>query len=390
MYKFTFLIVLLGSLINANASKNWTIALSSTKNINNAKYFIKKNIGKTNKDIFIFKANNRYRVTLGAFDTYLDAKKFLNRQSRAIKRSKPYILKSKYDLHGNKIPNLVTLITTRKIVKAKPKPVIKVKKVVKEKNQKVIKVVKQKDNIKKALENKQSVKEVDFTKKTNKKTLEPKKSKYELLVSYAPTKISGDIELFSKGEVKIKDDLGLDNNMNNFKVELITNYETAKVYLGTKLGSISSTNTLSKDISLSNTTYASGSKIDSKLDQQWFYVGYKDRYKGPFHYGLELVSYDSDFEIEQTKIENSYSFLAINGNMKHKIDRFVLDYGLSLGKGVELDYRNYFLNINRDISFIKNSNIQVGYENNQIEADKDNFNSNINYQSLHIDFIKRF
>ncbi|MEA3553783.1 MAG: SPOR domain-containing protein [Campylobacterota bacterium] len=119
MKKIIFLSLVLISLVfAANESKSWTIVVCSTKNIENADTFIRKNIRKNVQNIYVFNNAYNYKTTYGAFKTQKEALNFYNKFIKKINGFKPYIIKTKYNLSQPKqINNLVKLYKPNSIKK---------------------------------------------------------------------------------------------------------------------------------------------------------------------------------------------------------------------------------------------------------------------------------
>ncbi len=213
----------------------YTIIVCSTKNIENANNFIKKNL-KKDKNIYVLKKVNqypvRYRVAYGSFKNFTSAKKAKAMLPSKIKRLKPYIDELKNTSKRKKYL-LVKKIEPKKEFKAVPK--VKVTKP-KEESKPIAKVVKLKQN--KELKAEPKIKVTKPKKDTNQKTKEPTKkisklqNEYFMGANIIRGKVSSNVSATANEAIAINN--SADNNI-NFKVGTITNNNRFTIATGKKL-----------------------------------------------------------------------------------------------------------------------------------------------------------
>lgn len=362
MRKILLAIVIMNTLIYASSIKNnWTIILQKISHEKVTQGHIEVFV-KSNVDVFLLKKPNVYLVAYGAFDSYLSAEKSLKSSPKA-KGFTPYIYNSQLDLskyikeEKKKENPSINLLGSKKL----------------EKNKKII--FTNPVNYKKMRENKKNL------------SIE---NKLILSIDYTPIVFSGKLKYgVNNPNIDYKEDLGIEDNGYTFipLISIKNDYHT--LLMSYFSSNYEKTNKLNKAIVLNTDTYNSGSTIKTTIDTSWKHLGYRYNYYNT-DIGFDIHMFDSNVQIENTKIDGSYIYHALSFDKKHYLNDNIISYGGSFGMGSEVDYTSYYFAAGTKVSFINNLNILFGYKVRNLDIKDEIYTSEVSYNGFYLNFTKAF
>ncbi len=361
-------------------NKPWTIILSTTRNLKNAKAFANKYTDILSNIEIVKIHDNRYTVNYNRFATYSDAKKALYTLPSKIKISGPYIQMQKITNYEIEEINTDNPADELNIDKEDIKP----NEIVIEKLSEQSTTMEYKDPVK-------SITSVNHDKTTN---LLMQEIKYQAELEYADIKINGNFKFGENGtSVDISNDLGISNTKGTIIPKVSIKVDAHQGYMSYATNSYSSDNTLKKSITIDNYTYNQGEKINTSIDTNLWIVGYKYNYLLS-NIGFNLNFYNNNMKISSSKsktvIELDYIFPSLTFDMVHKIKQFDFTYGLSYGLSNDVNSFSYYLGFGKELCLIENSNISLEYKSKDFDINDDNFNGKLNYDGIGLKFNKTF
>lgn len=388
MTKASFLLI--STALVASASSNYTYVFSNTKNIQNAKAFINKNLKDSKDNIYIVKHNDRYRVTMGTFSSKKQASEFKKQLPYKFKKLDKFISK-KDD------KNIVkSFINKQEMIKPimsnntmKHNEVVK-SEVFKKPEKKIVlneKDVK-KQKVAKKLEKKEEVKTV---KKEKKLVPVNKKSDLKFLIdmTYFPVSIENSFKTTTSTDINTKKDLGLDSYKHILVPKIYLNYNNHYIYTSYLGLEEEGTTTLQKALTFNGTNYNIGDTVTSNYKTSWYTSGYRYKYKD-LKIGVDVHDYTNRLSVNGSKLKKEYLFPALAFDMRHDFNAFALMYGGSYGqKSDEVKLYDYYLGIGMDEE-IFNSTVSLGYKAKELDIKDNIYDGDSKYQGGYINFTKEF
>ncbi|MEA3383960.1 MAG: hypothetical protein U9Q20_04685 [Campylobacterota bacterium] len=396
-----FLMVVVSSNIyGKNINNNWAISLSSSKSLQSAEQFIAKNLKNPNNNIYILKKSSWYIVAYGAFDSYMEAKIFSNKQN-SIKNFKPYIMNMRYNLEEiDKLPKsfLISYIpyNNQGIFRGKINKYYTTPKV---NSNKVTETKTVKQNRYKKRENTHRynrMRQKNRNKRVNNYTYGNYKYSASLIVS--PIEITGDFQLSNtSANLDLINDIGVKENSITLIPSILINRDKHNASFSYFTNTYLATTTLNSDISLNGTDYTTGTDIETNINTSLLSIEYFYNFSF-LDFGASLNLYEneislkslSDSALPTTKIDGSYLFYNLEVKKIDTIKGFLINYGASIGMGGEVDYLSYYLSAGMKFDYIKDSNISLGYKVMNINIDDNSYKGEFNYDGIYFKFTKIF
>ena len=366
MKKVIIFALILHSVIFANGIKqSWTIVLYNTNSISNANYFIQENIFNNNEKLFIIKVPRRYLATYGSYETRNDAIVAYRNLPTHLQKIGAYTTKTEYDLLYPQNSTNVMPITVNKGVK-KPEKEMTIQKRAPFHPQKIKKIAKRKNT-----------KSISFH--------------YNVILGleYAFLKQSGDFKIGTNGSKTNFKDLNVDSS-NAITPSIDIAIGAHKILFSYFTNSVKENATLADSIIADTYTYNSNQKINSSFKTNLLQMGYRYNFDS-LSIGTDIYHYTNDIKLSNnentTQIKLDYLFPTIALDMKHKINDYSINYGVSYGLNSDIKYTNLYGSFVIPFSFI---DLSLGYELNQFKTDETLYNSDTKYQGFTLKLMKTF
>ncbi len=219
--------------------------------------------------------------------------------------------------------------------------------------------------------------------------------KLDISLEYSPILLAGDFKLgLTNNKIDLENNLKIEDTENTMIPLLSIKKDNHKVLLSYLSNRYKNTNILNKDILLDNHTYTTNTSIDSTIKTNWIDLGYR------YHYlftniGFSIHSYENNIKIESntdmtTTVDGAYMFYTLGFDNKLNYYDFLISYGGSIGKGSEVDYLSYYLSLGTEVYFIEDSSLSLGYKVKELDIEDNNYESNLQYSGIYLNFIKEF
>lgn len=205
-------------------------------------------------------------------------------------------------------------------------------------------------------------------------------------------KPGGDFKYGGAGstDIKVKDDLGMDDYETSFKPEI--KYETGdhEVFANYQYFDAKNTSNINKNITFAGKVYTVGTNTKSEINYQWTTAGY--RYKFVNAKGVYVVAAGIDLNYIDLKVQMD-SALQNDSYKKSQFGPGIgLDAAFYIYKSLHVDakvamqpfgdkaYENYYGGLKWDCLLLEGAYIRAGYEYKHLKLDQSSFDGDLTFQ----------